>query len=107
MLASTFQASYSQFILHKKGLLTLGVQYKMLPNYYPLIYAKFSYQLAHGFIPSASASFGGYSYYNIGAELSKTFRFGVVSVGSTNLLGVFLTNHFTSSSIYLRAAVIF
>jgi hypothetical protein len=107
MLASTFQASYSQFILHKKGLLTLGVQYKMLPNYYPLIYAKFSYQLAHGFIPSASASFGGYSYYNIGAELSKTFRFGVVSVGSTNLLGVFITNHFTSSSIYLRAAVIF
>ena len=107
ILPSTFQVSYSHFLLHKKALMTIGVQYRLLPNYIPMIYGKFSYQLKYGFIPSISASFGGYSYYNLGAEVTKTFRFGSLSLGSTNIMGLFVTKHFTSASIYLRASIVF
>ena len=107
VLSSTFHVSYSHFVLHKNGLITFGLQYKLSPRYFPQLYSKFSYQLAHGFIPSVSASFGGYTYYNIGLEIAKTFRFGVLSLGSTNIPGLFATKHFTSSSIYLRTAIVF
>jgi Family of unknown function (DUF5723) len=106
LLPAVFQANYSHFMLHKNGLITVGIQYKLLPRYKPLFYVKFSYAFKHGFIPSISASFGGYSYYNIGTELSKTFKNGSLTLGTTNLLGVIATNHFTSSSIYLRFAIV-
>jgi hypothetical protein len=106
LLPTAFQASYSHFVLHKNGLITVGVQYKLLPHYLPLVYGKFSYAFKHGLVPSLSASFGGYSYYNVGVELSKTFKNGSLTAGTTNLLGVVATSHFTSSSIYLRLAIV-
>ena len=87
-------------------MITVGVQYKLLPHYLPLVYGKFSYAFKHGLVPSLSASYGGYSYYNVGVELSKTFKNGSLTAGTTNLLGVVATSHFTSSSIYLRLAIV-
>ena len=106
LLPAAFQASYSHFVLHKNGLITVGIQYKLLPHYLPLVYGKLTYSFKHGLVPSLSASFGGYSYYNVGVELSKTFKNGSLTAGTTNLLGVVATSHFTSSSIYLRLAIV-
>lgn len=106
-LPMTFSLSFGHSILKNKGMINAGVIYKLLPGYYPFAWTKFSYCLPHGFIPSVSAGFGGYSIWNLGLELSKAFPFGVFTVGSQSLPGLIAPKQFTSSSLYARLGVTF
>lgn len=103
----TFQLCFSKTIIHYKGMISIGIQHKTQSKYYPYVWSKFSYACKHHFVPSVSVGFGGYSYYNIGIDLTKRIRVCDVSIGSTNILGLFIPQHFTSSSLYFRASFVF
>lgn len=103
----TFQLAFSKMILKQRAMITVGVQHKTLPKYYPYVWGKFSYNCKHNFIPSVHVGFGGYSYYNLGVELAKKIGVASICIGSNNILGLIIPQHFTSSSLYIRASVVF
>ena len=103
----TFNLAFSKVILAGRGIVTIGVQQKTQAKYLPFVWSKFSYQCKRNFVPSVNVAFGGYSYYNLGFELAKKIRSVSVVVGSNNMLGLFIPQHFTSSSLYLRTSIVF
>ena len=103
----SFQLAFSKAILKNKAMVTIGIQQKTLPRYYPYVWSKFSYNCKHNFIPSINIAFGGYSYYNLGFELVKKVKLASFCIGSNNVLGLVIPQHFTSSSLYLRVSVVF
>jgi Family of unknown function (DUF5723) len=102
-----FALTYGHALCKGKAMMNVGANYQLLPGYIPQLWGKFSYGCKYGFVPSISASFGGYSYYNVGLELSKLFRYGQISIGSQNVAGLIIPSHVTASSVYARLGLSF
>jgi hypothetical protein len=103
----TANIAFSKPLLHDHLVLTLGLQYHNVPNYYPYAYVKVNYFLPKSMVVSASLGAGGYSLCNVGFEFAKRWKYFDFAVGSANLLGLILPNYYTGTGLYLRLGTTF
>ena len=108
-LPTTFQVTYSQLLKVKDHsmILTVALNTRMLKNYYVYGYVKASFLLSHNWTTSVSAGAGGYSLFNLGADVGKTWRNIDFILGSNNLIGSILPMYYPGSSVYFRVAAHF
>jgi hypothetical protein len=85
-------------------ILTVALNTRMLKNYYAYGYIKASFLLSHNWTTSVSAGAGGYSLFNLGADVGKTWRNIDFILGSNNLIGSILPMYYPGSSVYFRVA---
>jgi len=103
-LPATVSLSFSHQLKTKKiGIqLNYGIQTRWLSNYYVMAYVKSNFLFSNGFRTAVSISGGGYSLFNLGAEIGYTTRHINFMLGTHNLLGLVAPNHYPSSSLNLR-----
>lgn len=78
---------YSKQLSHKV-IGSLGVYYKILSSYKPLIYANVNYYLNPTFVIKTQLAWGGYGKYNIGLSVGKSIKNSFqLFVGTNNLEG--------------------
>jgi hypothetical protein len=106
-LPFTAQLAFSKPLDHDKVVLTIGVQYRYLPQYYIYGYAKVNYFIKPDMTVSFNVGAGGYSLCNVGAEFSKSWKYIDFSIGSSNLIGLVLPSSFPGSALYLRLGTSF
>ncbi len=103
-LFSPFNASivFSKSLLHEKLVLSFGLQYRHLPKYYAYGYVKANYFIKPDVVFSVSAGGGGYSWFNLGVEFAKRWKYFDFALGTSNLLGAVIPSHYTGMGLYLR-----
>ena len=55
---------------------TLGIRYKILANYFPLIYTTIQYNVTNSFIAQGNLIYGGYGKFNFGITLATPIAIG-------------------------------
>jgi len=93
---------FSKPLLNDKLVLNFGLQYRNLPNYYAYGYVKANYFIKSDMVFSVSGGGGGYSWFNLGIEFSKRWKYFDFTLGTSNLLGTVIPSHYTGNSVYLR-----
>jgi|ERR1043165_5497788 hypothetical protein len=108
-LFSPFSASiaFSKSLLHEKLVLTFGLQYRHLPKYYAYGYVKANYFIKPDMVFSVTGGGGGYSWFNLGLEFAKRWKYFDFALGTPNLLGTVIPSHYTGMGLYLRMATSF
>jgi hypothetical protein len=79
-----------------------GIQTRWLSHYYVMAYVKSNFFLPKGFVTSVSVSGGGYSLFNLGAEIGYVTKHTNFMFGTHNIIGLVAPNHYPSSSLNLR-----
>ena len=106
-LPFTADIIFSKPLLHDRLVLTAGIQYRHIPNYYPYGYLKANYFLSPDMVVSASAGAGGYSLFDLGFEFAKTWKYFDVALGSSNLLGLIVPGYYSGGALYLKLGTTF
>ena len=88
-LPTAFHLSYTH-TFNQKYSSTIGVRYKILSNYVPLIYATFQYKVSSSFIAQANLLYGGYGKLNFGITLAKQIKSKYQIILGTEHLGAYL-----------------
>ena len=106
ILPASFQLAYALPLKIKSTpiQLTVGVNTRILKNYYIMGFAKSSFFLPKNLVTSVSISGGGYSLFNLGWDFGYYSRNIDFMIGSHNLIGLFAANAYPSSSMNLRFA---
>ncbi len=104
-----FNASiaFSKSLLHQKLVLTFGLMYRNLPKYYAYGYVKANYFIKPDMVFSVTGGGGGYSWFNLGVEFAKRWKYFDFALGSSNLLGTVIPSQYTGMGIYLRMGTSF
>ncbi len=99
-----FSASvtFSKSLMHEKLVLTFGLQYRNLPKYYAYGYMKANYFIKPDMVFSVTGGAGGYSWFNLGVEFAKRWKYFDLTLGTSNLLGTVIPSHYTGTGIYMR-----
>ncbi len=103
----TVGAAFSKPLLHDKLVLTFGLQYRNLPKYYAYGYVKANYFIHPDMVFSVTGGGGGYSWFNLGVEFAKRWKYFDFALGSSNLLGTVIPSHYTGMGLYLRMGTMF
>ena len=106
-LPFTANLAFSKPLLHDKLVLTFGVQYRHLVNYYAYGYVKANYFLRPDMVISASAGAGGYSLFDVGFEFAKSWKYFDLAIGSSNLIGLVVPSFYSGSGLYLKLGTTF
>jgi hypothetical protein len=106
-LPFTANLAFSKPLLHDRLVLTVGAQYRFLPNYYVYGYVKANYFIQPDMIISASAGAGGYSLFDLGFEFAKSWKYFDMAVGSSNLIGLIVPSAYSGSGFYIRLGTTF
>lgn len=69
---------------------TIGVHYKILANYFPLIYTNVQYNVTGSLIAQANLIYGGYGKFNFGVTLAKQFKNKYQIIFGTEHLGAYI-----------------
>ena len=85
---------------------TAGLRYKFIKQYNVYGYIKANY-FHKGNVISASIGTGGYSYFNLGFEYARKWKYFDFAIGSANLLGTLVPTHMPGASVYLRLGTTF
>lgn len=99
--------TFSKPLLHNKLVLTFGLQYRNLPKYYAYGFIKANYFIKPDMVFSATGGGGGYSWFNLGVEFAKRWKYFDLALGSSNLLGTVIPSHYTGMGVYLRMGTSF
>lgn len=88
--------------LSEKSKVNAGIYYKILSNYFPLIYTNYYYYIKPNFVVKTQLSYGGYGKFNIGLALAKSFnnKFDVM-IGTNNIEGLLVPNMSYSNSGFI------
>jgi hypothetical protein len=108
-LPTTIQVMYSRLFKLKRSsmVLTFSVNTKLLPKYYAYGYVKTSFLLHDGWSTSVMAGGGGYSLFDLGFDIGRSYKFFDFILGSKNLIGSILPMYYPGSSVYARIAAHF
>ncbi len=98
----TASIAFSKPLLNNRLVLTVGYQYRFLPGYYGYGYVKANYFMKKNMVVSVTGGGGGYSWFNLGVEFSKRWKYFDLTIGSSNLLGTLIPTHYTGTGLYLR-----
>lgn len=98
----TASIAFSKPLLNNRLVLTFGYQYRFLPGYYGYGYVKANYFMKKNMVVSVTGGGGGYSWFNLGVEFSKRWKYFDLTIGSSNLLGTLIPTHYTGTGLYLR-----
>lgn len=98
----TASVAFSKPLLNNRLVLTFGYQYRFLPGYYGYGYIKANYFMKKDMVLSVTGGGGGYSWFNLGVEFSKRWKYFDLTIGSSNLLGTLIPTHYTGTGLYLR-----
>ncbi|HWB63972.1 MAG TPA: hypothetical protein VG603_10705, partial [Chitinophagales bacterium] len=101
------QLAFSKPLLHDRLVLSAGLQYRFIPGYYPYGYVKVNYFLKKDMVISGSAAAGGYSKFNLGFEFAKSWKYFDFTIGSSNLIGLFMPGYFPGTALFLRMGTSF
>jgi len=86
----------------------LGVRYKVLANYLPLVYTNIYYNINPTFVAQTHFSYGGYGLFNAGLVVAKSFKNKFQCyVGSNNVLGYIVPKSTFSSSAFVGLKMYF
>lgn len=99
--------SFHKALFAQQGMLSIGLNYRYLPQYYPFFWTKYMHGFKRNYMLGGSLAFGGYTKFNIGVEAGKEWKNFRVNVGSNSLFGFFMPKTYTSSSLYVRVAATF
>lgn len=104
-----FSASvvFSKPLLNNKLVLSFGLQYRNLPKYYAYGFVKANYFIKPDMVFSVAGGGGGYSWFNLGVEFAKRWKYFDFALGSSNLLGTVIPSHYTGMGLYLRMGTSF
>lgn len=104
-----FSASvvFSKPLMHDKLVLSFGLQYRYLPKYYAYGFIKANYFIKPDMVFSVTGGGGGYSWFNLGVEFAKRWKYFDFALGSSNLLGTVIPSHYTGMGLYLRMGTSF
>lgn len=103
----SFAVVFSKPLLNDRLVLTAGLQYRYLPNYNVYGFIKANYFIQRDLVVSLSGGAGGYSKFNLGLELAKSWKYFDFALGSSNLLGVFSPNKYYGTGFYLKMGTSF
>ena len=106
-LPFTANVTFSKPLLNNRLVLTAGVQYRHIPNYYAYAYLKANYFLSPDMVVSASAGAGGYSLFDLGFEFAKSWKYFDVAIGTSNLIGLIAPNYYSGGGLYLKLGATF
>jgi hypothetical protein len=106
-LPFTADLIFSKPLLNDRLVLTAGIQYRHIPNYYAYGYVKANYFLTSDMLISASAGAGGYSLFDLGFEFAKTWKYCDIAIGSSNLLGLIAPAYYSGGALYLKLGATF
>ena len=95
-------AVFSKSLLHQKLVLSFGLQYRNLPKYYAYGFIKANYFIKPDMVFSVTGGGGGYSWFNLGVEFAKRWKYFDLTLGTSNLLGLVVPTHYTGTGVYLR-----
>lgn len=98
----TASVAFSKPLLNNRLVLTFGYQYRFLPGYYGYGYMKANYFIKPDMQISVTGGGGGYSWFNLGVEFAKRWKYFDLAIGSSNLLGTLIPSHYTGTGLYLR-----
>lgn len=100
-LPTGFHINYSkQFNQKLRG--SVGVYYKILSSYFPLIYANTTYNFNPNFAFKSQIAWGGYGKYNIGFSLAKSIKNSFqIFIGTNNLEGFVVPSKAYSNSGFI------
>lgn len=96
-LPTTFNINYLH-IFSDKIAMNIGLRYKILSNYFPLIYTNIQYNLANNFMVQGNIIYGGYGKLNVGITLAKQFKEKYQVIIGSNHLGAYLLPSSTYSN---------
>ncbi len=100
-LPTSFDINYQQFISKKINIIG-GIRYKILSNYFPLLYANVQYYATPSFILQGNLLYGGYGRFNFGVAFAKRFTNKYEIILGTNHLGAYLVpSHTFNNSGFL------
>jgi hypothetical protein len=104
ILPATFQATFSYLFKLKKHdmIFTAGVNTRLLYHYYAYGYVKTTFLLDHKWSTSVSAGAGGYSLFNLGWDVGKSWKNLDFLIGTNNLIGCIVPMYYPGSSFYVR-----
>ena len=88
-LPTSFNISYLH-TFNEKLSATVGVRYKILANYFPLIYTTIQYHVTSSFIAQGNLIYGGYGKFNFGVTLAKQIKNNYQIIVGTEHLGAYL-----------------
>jgi hypothetical protein len=106
-LPFTADIIFSKPLLNDRLVLTAGIQYKHIPNYYAYGYVKANYFLTSDMLISASAGAGGYSLFDLGFEFAKTWKYFDLALGSSNLIGLIAPAYYSGGALYIKLGATF
>ncbi len=96
-LPTSFNINYLH-VFSDKIAMNVGLRYKILSNYFPLIYTNIQYNFANNFMVQGNIVYGGYGKFNAGITLAKQFKEKYQIIIGSNHLGAFLLPSSTYSS---------
>ncbi|MGE0562507.1 MAG: DUF5723 family protein [Flavobacteriales bacterium] len=96
-LPTTFNISYLHTFSQKLSM-NVGIRYKILSNYFPLIYSNIQYGFSKSFVAQGNLLYGGYGKFNIGITLAKQFKEKYQIIIGTNHLGAYVVPALTYSN---------
>jgi hypothetical protein len=80
----------------------VGVYYKILSNYSPLIYANYYHYFNEKFLAKTQVSYGGYGKINLGIALAKSFgNYFNIFIGTNNIESFIVPNMSYSNSGFI------
>ncbi|MBI2279086.1 MAG: hypothetical protein HYU68_00110 [Bacteroidetes bacterium] len=88
-LPTSFNLSYIHMFSEKLRT-TIGIRYRILANYFPLIYTTVQYNVSNSFITQGNLIYGGYGKFNFGITLAKQFKNNYQIILGTEHLGAYL-----------------
>ena len=106
-LPTSFNVFYTKQ-LNSKIKMNLGVQHKILANYFPMIYGNMYYYFNPTFTVQTHFSFGGYGLFNTGLAVAKSFNHKIqFYLGSNNVLAFILPKATYSGSGFVGLKMYF
>ena len=106
-LPTSFNIYYTKQ-LNSKIKADLGVRYKILANYIPLVYTNIYYNINPTFVAQTHFSYGGYGLFNAGLVMAKSFKNKFQCyIGSNNVLGYIVPKSTYSSNVFVGLKMYF
>lgn len=100
-LPTAFHIIYTKQI-NEKSKFNAGIYYKILSNYFPLIYTNYFYYINPKFSVKTQLAYGGYGKFNVGFAVAKSFNNKIdIMIGTNNIEGLMFPNMSYSNSGFI------
>lgn len=70
--------------------MNVGLRYKILSNYFPLLYTNIQFNFTSNFITQGNIVYGGYGKLNVGITVAKQFKEKYQIIMGSNHVGAYL-----------------